>query len=106
MKYVIKKVGTMIFTLCIVCFLIFGAFSMIPGDPALSKLGTQATESSLNALREEMGFKLTWDGACGADKIKKFAPKGVDGFVLGTTLLFGKNRPYGDILKEIRELKL
>lgn len=56
MKYVIKKVGTMIFTLCIVCFLIFGAFSMIPGDPALSKLGTQATESSLNALREEMGL--------------------------------------------------
>lgn len=60
----------------------------------------------LIALREEMGFKLTWDGACGADKIKKFAPKGVDGFVLGTTLLFGKNRSYWDILKEIRELKL
>ena len=53
-----------------------------------------------------MGFKLTWDGACGADKIMEFAPKGVDGFVLGTTLLFGKNRPYGDILKEIRELRL
>lgn len=57
-------------------------------------------------LREKMGFKLTWDGACGADKIMKYAPKGVDGFVLGTTLLFGKNRPYADILKEIRELRL
>lgn len=56
MKYVIRKAGTMIFTLCVVCFLIFGAFSLIPGDPALSKLGTQATESSLNALREEMGL--------------------------------------------------
>jgi ribulose-phosphate 3-epimerase len=29
----------------------------------------------------------------------------VDGFVLGTTLLFGKNRPYGDILSEIRQVK-
>ena len=56
MKYVIKKVLTMIFTLCVVCFLIFGAFYLIPGDPALSKLGTQATESSLHALREEMGL--------------------------------------------------
>ncbi|MBR1693317.1 MAG: ABC transporter permease [Lachnospiraceae bacterium] len=56
MKYVIKKIGTMIFTLCVVCFLIFGAFSLIPGDPALSRLGTQATESSLNALREQMGL--------------------------------------------------
>lgn len=52
-------------------------------------------------LKEEMGFKAYWDGACGADKILKFAPKGIDGFVLGTTLLFGKNRPYEDIIHEI-----
>ena len=51
MKYVIKKAGTMAITLFVVCFLIFGAFDIIPGDPALSKLGTQATESSLAALR-------------------------------------------------------
>ena len=57
-------------------------------------------------LKQEMGFSLYWDGACGADKIKTFAPKGVDGFVLGTTLLFGKNRAYEEILKDIRELKL
>ena len=37
MKYVIKKVLTMIFTLCVVCFLIFGAFYLIPGDPAFSR---------------------------------------------------------------------
>lgn len=57
-------------------------------------------------LKNEMGFKLYWDGACGADKVKTFAPKGVDGFVLGTTLLFGKDRSYKDILSEIRELRL
>ena len=44
------------------------------------------------------------DGACSADKITTFAPMGVKGFVLGTTLLFGKDRPYGEILREIRNL--
>jgi len=55
-------------------------------------------------IREEMNFEVYWDGACGADKISTFAPMGVRGFVLGTTLLFGKGRPYTDILKEIRQL--
>lgn len=56
-------------------------------------------------MKEEMDFKIYWDGACGKDKIEAFAPKGVDGFVLGTTVLFGKERPYDEILKEIRSIK-
>lgn len=50
-------------------------------------------------------FLRFWDGTCGADKIREFAPRGVKGFVLGTTLLFGKGKPYKETLKEIRELK-
>lgn len=57
-------------------------------------------------LKEDMHFELYWDGACSADKILDFAPKGVRGFVLGTTLLFGKNRPYAEILKDIRGLNI
>jgi ribulose-phosphate 3-epimerase len=57
-------------------------------------------------LKEAIGFQLYWDGACSAEKVKEFAPKGMDGFVLGTTLLFGKNRPYGDILHDIRALNI
>ncbi|WP_286152394.1 hypothetical protein [Sporofaciens musculi] len=53
-----------------------------------------------------MNFKVYWDGACSEDKIRNFAPKNVDGFVLGTTLLFGKSKPYGETLQNIRELKL
>lgn len=59
----------------------------------------------LLSLREEMEFGIYWDGACGADKIMKFAPKGVKGFVLGTTLLFGKKESYGETLKNIRKFK-
>ena len=59
----------------------------------------------LLALKEKMGFELFWDGACSADKILEYAPKGVNGFVLGTTLLFGKDKSYGETLKNIREMK-
>ena len=59
----------------------------------------------LLAMKDEMDFDIYWDGACSADKILQFAPRGVKGFVLGTTLLFGKNRPYGEILQDIRQLK-
>ena len=61
---------------------------------------------NLLQMKAEMHFKVYWDGACSADKITLFAPKGVDGFVLGTTLLFGKDKPYGDILSEIRHMKM
>lgn len=62
--------------------------------------------SRLLELKDKMHFKLYWDGACSAEKITQFAPRGVDGFVLGTSLLFGKGRPYGDILKDIRALEI
>lgn len=55
-------------------------------------------------LKDEMGFEIYWDGACGMDKIRKFAPKGVKGFILGTTVLFGKNKEYGEILNDIKAL--
>lgn len=74
------------------------------GQMFLPYVGTKVKR--LLDLREEMGFELFWDGACGTDKILEWAPKGVDGFVLGTTLLFGKGRTYGDIMKDIRELNL
>lgn len=60
----------------------------------------------LTKLREEMGFEIYWDGACSADKIKEYAPMGVKGFVLGTTLLFGHDEPYDVILKKIRNLDI
>ena len=53
-------------------------------------------------LKDKMDFEIYWDGACGEDKIREFAPRGVRGFVLGTTLLFGKGKPYGETLQAIR----
>lgn len=56
MKYIIKKITGLIITLLIVSILAFLAFEVIPGDPARTVLGTEATESKVQALREEMGL--------------------------------------------------
>lgn len=73
------------------------------GQMYLPYVGKKITK--LLALKEDMDFEIYWDGACGADKILEFAPKGVKGFVLGTTLLFGKGTAYGETLQAIRELR-
>lgn len=59
----------------------------------------------LLSMKDEMGFEIYWDGACSADKVAEFAPKGVKGFVLGTTLLFGKDKPYKEIIQNIRNMQ-
>ncbi len=73
------------------------------GQMYLPYVGKKITK--LLALKEDMDFEIYWDGACSADKILEYAPKGVKGFVLGTTLLFGKTRSYKDVLQDIRQLK-
>lgn len=73
------------------------------GQMYLPYVGKKYTK--LLSLKEDMDFELYWDGACNAERIKEYAPKGVRGFVLGTTLLFGKDKPYGETLQNIRELK-
>lgn len=72
------------------------------GQMYLPYVGKKITK--LLSLKEDMDFEIYWDGACSADKILEFAPKGVAGFVLGTTLLFDRDKPYREILQNIREL--
>lgn len=56
MKYIIRKFITLIITLLLISILTFAAFSVIPGDASLSKLGTEATPERIAAMREEMGL--------------------------------------------------
>ena len=55
MKYILKKLCTLIITLFIVSLLAFCAFQLI-GDPTTAMLGTNATPEQVEALREELGF--------------------------------------------------
>ena len=55
-KYMLKKLLMLVLTLLAVSFVVFAAFSILPGDPALQKLGTEATPEKVEALREQMGL--------------------------------------------------
>ena len=56
MKYIIKKIISMIITLVVVSLCVFLAFSIIPGDPALRMLGTEASPELIAQTRERMGL--------------------------------------------------
>ena len=53
-------------------------------------------------LRDEYDFEVHWDGHGSVENVGKYAPLGVSGFVLGTAALFGKDKSYEAILRELR----
>lgn len=55
-------------------------------------------------LKKEFGFKIMIDGACSPEVIKKYSKKGCDGFILGTSALFNKNRSYKELIEELRNI--
>ena len=55
-------------------------------------------------LRDTYGFHVMIDGACSPERIATLSARGVEGFILGTSALFGKGRPYGEIMPELRAL--
>ena len=56
MKYLIKKLITLIITLLLVSAAAFTAFELIPGDSVTASLGTDYTEEAAEQLREELGL--------------------------------------------------
>ncbi|ALB28512.1 ribulose phosphate epimerase [Companilactobacillus heilongjiangensis] len=58
----------------------------------------------LAGLKEKYQFNLMVDGAISPEKIKLLSGFGVDGFIVGTSSLFGKDKSYREIVKELKEL--
>lgn len=54
-------------------------------------------------FKRDEDYKLLIDGACSPKKIRELSKKGVDGFVLGTSALFGKNKSYHSLMRELRK---
>ncbi|WP_343210476.1 ribulose-phosphate 3-epimerase [Anaerolentibacter hominis] len=59
----------------------------------------------LSALKEKYAFRLVTDGAMSPERIQELRKLGVDGFVLGTSALFGKPEDYRTILSRLRDGK-
>lgn len=65
---------------------------------------TDKFEIFVRRAKDYGGYKVMIDGACGSDQIKNLSAIGVEGFILGTSVLFGKNRSYKEICQELRKL--
>ena len=53
-------------------------------------------------MKNQYGFKIMIDGACSPEVISELSGMGADGFVLGTSALFGKGRPYKELMRQLR----
>ncbi len=58
----------------------------------------------LLSWKEKYHYELVIDGACSPQVVARLSAKGVKGFVLGTSALFGKGRSFGEIMPELRAL--
>ena len=58
---------------------------------------------ALVELQEEFDFKLMVDGAISPTKIEELSSLGVDGFILGTSALFGKEEDYKTIIERLKK---
>ena len=56
LQFIIRRLGFMALTLFIVSIVIFAITDVLPGDAAQSILGMEATEESLEALRQRLGL--------------------------------------------------
>lgn len=49
-------------------------------------------------------YHVMIDGACSPEKVKELSNMGVEGFILGTSALYNKDKSYKDIINELRNL--
>lgn len=63
---------------------------------------TESKVRELVALKEAYGYQVMIDGSCGPEVIEKLSAAGVDGFVLGTSALFGKGKSYRELISTLR----
>ena len=55
-------------------------------------------------MKSYYGYRIIIDGACSPEKIQELGAKGADGFILGTSALFGKDKPYDEIMQQLRAI--
>ncbi len=54
--YVIRRIGVFVLSVFVASVLVFVVMAILPGDPAVVMLGTQATPESVAVLRTELGL--------------------------------------------------
>ncbi len=52
--------------------------------------------------KKKYGFRVMIDGSCSPSVIQELSVMGVDGFILGTSALFGKQESYAQLMAKLR----
>ncbi|NLC96638.1 MAG: ribulose-phosphate 3-epimerase [Erysipelotrichaceae bacterium] len=65
---------------------------------------TKEKIKKLVKLKEKYGFKIMIDGSCSPEIIKELSLIGADGFILGTSALFGKKESYAVLIDNLRNM--
>ncbi|MGN1277243.1 MAG: ribulose-phosphate 3-epimerase [Floccifex sp.] len=74
-----------------------------PGFAGQSFIDTTMDKiKELVQLKQQYPFKIIIDGSCSYKVIEECSKIGVDGFVLGTSALFGKGKSYQECVRIIR----
>ena len=55
-KYILKRILMIIPVVLFVSFVVYGVMDLVPGDPALTALGDEATPEQLELYRETHGL--------------------------------------------------
>ena len=55
-KFILKKTAALIITIFVISIITFLAFSIIPGDAAITRLGSNATPEKIAKIRSELGL--------------------------------------------------
>lgn len=55
-------------------------------------------------LRDDYHYKIIIDGACSPEIIKELDHLGCDGYILGTSALFGKKKGYQELIERLHNL--
>lgn len=64
---------------------------------------TKEKIKKLVVMKPEFGYKIMIDGACSPEVIKELSEIGCDGFILGTSALFGKKESYKELIENLRK---
>ena len=56
----------------------------------------------LAEMKEQYGFRVMIDGHCSPEVIEDLSGVGADGFILGTSAIFGKGKPYKELMEGLR----
>ena len=56
LTFIMRRLIQTVIVLILVSFIAFSLLHLIPGDPVVTMLGTEATQAQIDALRSELGL--------------------------------------------------